>query len=138
MALASQGPHVSTALEGCYGVTEGLLESDGKPTDKWRADEYMSAHGCGGEATVEHAGDLYTRKVAISSAGVAKVLTHISLTLPGPCIHEYKRYTAHFAVPAAELVGSGEATGKLDKSESAPGCAPTRTSSVVFRALTTE
>lgn len=122
----------TTSIGGCTEGSGGLLAAFGKPALKWQFDEGPgSALTCEGEDTSQSK-NLLTRKVLLTSAGTATVTTRIIIETPAGCHYEFKKYTATFTIPAPELVASGEATGKLSNKASAPGCASTLTTPVVF------
>ncbi|HTA34322.1 MAG TPA: hypothetical protein VK721_12955 [Solirubrobacteraceae bacterium] len=108
----------------CVVATKGTLGTNGKSSDKAsftvNEDEECSEGSISGKLTA----------VKLSGAGVMSFKAALTLKTAGPCGYAFKKFTSDFEPNGGVTFGSGEATGKLVKGESARTCAKTLTTEV--------
>jgi hypothetical protein len=111
----------AAGLDECVTFTEGKLTANGKTTDKatFTTDaDTECPEGQSLSGTVKSA--------TLTTKGAAKFTAKLDLTIPGPCVYEFKTLSWKFTPNGGDTLGEfEEVTGKLSKKGSAKGCAAT-------------
>jgi hypothetical protein len=116
--------HTILAISSCFVSSEGVMAVNGAKTDELTAASSAPAECSEGESA---SGTLTSTQ--ISAKGKIKMVGTITLTKPGPCTYEFKKWKATLTIPG-ETLWESAASGKLAKGSS-PSCGKKITESYV-------
>ena len=109
--------HVVLGISQCFIVTNGSVAVNNASTDKVTGTENLVA-SCSSEG--ESISGTFSETL-LGATGKMTLKGTITITTPGPCVYEFKKFKTKFTVPGS-VFAEGTAGGKLSKKISAPTC----------------